>query len=878
MNRTLVATVLVLLAVGSALPVPAQTPPDIRDGWRRSTPEDQGLDPGVVQQILDQFRTRDVFETARGIVIVRHGVLVAEDYRGGFTNTTLKNVHSVSKSVTSLATGIALDRGLIPSVDTRLAELIPHYAHRLQDAHRSRLTLRHALNMTAGMAWSDSDPEFWNNVDSVDFVLTRAIVAEPGEEYAYSSGLSHVIAEANNHASGESHLAFIQRRLFNPMGITTATWDTDLSGRHWGGTGLRIRPRDMAKIGQLALQGGLWQGRRLVSREWVAESTSGQTVGIAGAPSYGYQWWIRPLGRYLAHGYNGQYVGVDPEADIVMTMITLSEQSPRPQETYRLYFEQLQDLARTGIRTGDEAEQRGRFTAVRAAGEPGANHLAIRVERRDGSDGGAALAYRTVNATARAGRDYDRIAGELRWEHGDDSPRTLQVSLVAHGDSRVTTEFELEFESMSGDMEAPPRMRLGIAPGGRAPGLAGAVEFTAEAFVGREGETAIVTVERRGGSDGAIEVGYATALHSAGENDFDPASGRLTWNDGEAGAREIRLPLAMDGEVERTELVDIVLHDAAGGPDLNETRAVVAIRDMTGGSGCTAGPQALCLNDDRFRVEVEWEAPNGNQGSGQVTQLSDESGIATFFSPDNVELVLKVLDGRGLNDHHWVFFGALTDVEYWLTVTDTLHDRVVVYRNPPGEVCGRGDTSAFLELAAAASSTAWAPGMAAPATLAAAPTGSTLAGPADAVRAGSVFVFADDSASTGPTAVAAARADTEATAEDCPANALCLQGGRFRVTASWATRDGREGQGAPLPGGDTTGYMSFFSPGNIELAVKVLDGRRHNGAFWVFASGITDVDYLLTVTDAATGDTRTWTNPNRPFCGLNATSAFPQDR
>ena len=155
----------------------------------------------------------------------------------------------------------------------------------------------------------------------------------------------------------------------------------------------------MAKIGQLALQEGLWEGRRLVSREWIAESTSGQTDGIADAPNYGYQWWIRPRGRYLAHGYNGQYIGVDPEADVVMTMVTLSERSPRPQETLRGYFEELQDLARTAIRP----ERRGRLTATEAAPTDGgaSNAFTLEVRREGGSDGAVTIAYRTLNGSAR---------------------------------------------------------------------------------------------------------------------------------------------------------------------------------------------------------------------------------------------------------------------------------------------------------------------------------------------------------------------------------------------------------------------------------------------------------------------------------------------
>ncbi len=824
------AAFVVLLSL-AAQPGLAQ-PPDIGDGWARSVPAHQGLDQGVVQDILDRVGSRPEFQTVRGIVIVRHGTLVAETYFGGFTNTTLKNVHSVSKSVTSLATGIALDRGLIPSVDARLADLIPHYAHRLEEAPKNRLTLRHALTMTAGLAWNDTDQTFWNNPDSVDYVLTREVVAQPGAEFFYSSGLSHVIAEANNRASGQSHLAFVQRHLFGPLGIRTATWDPDLSGRHWGGTGLRIRPRDMAKIGQLALQEGLWEGRRLVSREWIAESTSGQTAGIAGAPNYGYQWWIRPRGRYLAHGYNGQYIGVDPEADVVMTMITLSEQSPRPQETFRGYFEELQDLARAAIRP----ERRGRLTATTAALSDGNGPptIAIAVRREGGSDGAATIAYRARNGSARAGRDFRQTEGELRWEHGDTSPRTVRVPLLRNATATAPRDLRFEFEAMSGGIDIPRRMRIWIDPGGEPTNPAGSIEFTAAAFVGQEGGLTTVTVERRDGTEGDVAVAYRTAPRSAEEADFGAVSGRLTWRHGESGPREVTVPLMVDDEVERSELFDFTLSHVEGGVDLPEARAVGVIQDATATGGCRENDGALCLDGGRFRVEVEWDSQHdGDRGTGSLSRLSDESGIATFFSPDNVELVLKILNGRKLNGHHWVFYGALTDVEYWLTVTDTLRDQVVVYRNPPGEVCGRGDTMAFAE-----------------------PAGGSVA-------------------SVLPVPASVPSSSEEADG-DCASGALCLLDGRFEVTAVWTKADGETGAASPFPGAGTTGYMSFFSPGNIELAVKVLDGVAINNAFWVFAAGLTDVDYRLTVTDRVGGVSRTYTNPSRAFCGLSDTSAFPR--
>ena len=809
------------------------------------------------------MRTQSDYENVRGVVIVRHGTLVAERYFGGFTNTSLKNVHSVSKSVTSLAVGVALDRGLLPGIDARLADLLPHYAHRLAEAPKDRLTLRHALNMTAGLAWYDTDSAFWNNADSVDYVLTREVVAQPGAEFEYSSGLSHVIAEANNRATGRSHLAFIRKHLFGPLGITTATWDTDLSGRHWGGTGLRIRPRDMAKIGQLALQEGLWEGRRLVSREWIAESTRGQTAGIAEAPNYGYQWWIRPRGRYLAHGYNGQYIGVDPEADLVMTMITLSEQSPRPRETYRYYFEQLQDLAREAI----GPERRGRFTAAATAPEAdsGRRAFSIEVKRVGGSDGAATLAYGTRNGSARAGREFRRTEGELRWEHGDASTRSVEIPLLPGAAADAARHFRLEFESTTGGIDVPGPMRLELGPGGRPVNPAGSIEFTGPAFPGREGGEAVIAVERRGGTRGEVAVRYRTAPRSAADSDFVAVEGQFVWKDGESGARRVVVPLMADDEVERSELFDLVLSDVAGGAELPEPRVVGVIQDATAGPGCEDGDEALCLSGGRFRVEVEWQSQHdGSRGTGWLRRLSDESGVATFFSPDNVELVFKLLDGRGVNDHHWVYYGALSDVEYWLTVTDTLHDRIVVYRNPPGEICGRGDSKAF---AAAGGATGTSTAFASPSILPAPGTPAARSRP-PAIR------------SAHPARARRRQADAPPAAVDangvCRAGALCLLDGRFEVAAEWSTGDGRAGDGTPIADTDATGYMWFFSPGNVELAVKALDGTAINNAFWVFAAGLTDVDYRLTVTDTATGASKTYSNPSRPFCGLGDTSAFPQ--
>ena len=242
---------------------------------------------------------------------------------------------------------------------------------------------------------------------------------------------------------------------------------------------------------------------------------------------------------------------------------------------------------------------------------------------------------------------------------------------------------------------------------------------------------------------------------------------------------------------------------------------------------------AVCLQDGRFLFRVDWRSQyDGSQGVGTLRQLADESAVATFFDEENVELVFKLLDGRGLNEHFWVFYGALSDVEYTLSVTDRETGEFKEYRNPPGEICGRGDTTAF----SAGSSTASFP------------------------------------ASGLPDRVGAAQN------VGCPAGALCLQDGRFQVTATWSDpAKGETGVGTPIPDTDSAGYMWFFSPGNIELVLKVLDGRWLNDSWWVYASALTDVDYAITVLDTHTGASRTYTNnPARPFCGFGNIGAFPE--
>jgi len=261
-----------------------------------------------------------------------------------------------------------------------------------------------------------------------------------------------------------------------------------------------------------------------------------------------------------------------------------------------------------------------------------------------------------------------------------------------------------------------------------------------------------------------------------------------------------------------------------------------------GAGGCQPAADHLCLGGGRFRVEADWLDFQGHAGRGTAVPLTGDTGYFWFFSPSNVEVAAKVLDGRGLNQAFWVFYGALSSVEYTLTVTDTGTGLSRRYRNPPGELASVGDTRGFGPLGAFDVRRDAAP--------------PVPAGP--------------------PATLVSARTEPAAATGSCLADArtLCLSGGRFRVAAAWKDFQGHAGDGTAVPLTGDTGYFWFFDPANVELVAKVLDGRAVNQKFWFFYGALSSVEYTLTVTDTQTGAVKTYRNPSGHLASVADTGAF----
>jgi len=305
----------------------------------------------------------------------------------------------------------------------------------------------------------------------------------------------------------------------------------------------------------------------------------------------------------------------------------------------------------------------------------------------------------------------------------------------------------------------------------------------------------------------------------------------------------------------------------------DETQQTVTVGgDAPPSISCADGdPDAVCLIDGRFKVTVDWNnpRPEGGEGVGKPLAINPLPGQTTtgffwFFSPNNTELIVKVLDGRSINGTYWFFYGALSDVEYTIHVEDLDTGTMREYSNPPFQICGRADTGAFPDTEAAgltalledAGIPDLSDGVLVPLDL------------PDPVQR-SLALPGTGEGGTGEVLGGTCEGDSRT---------LCLLDGRFEVQVEWTNQRQTEttetGVGRAIPGTEETGYFWFFEPTNIELVVKLLDAREINGKFWFFFGGLSDVEYKIFVTDTVEGTVREYLNPAFQVCGQADDQAF----
>ena len=289
--------------------------------WQKDSPQNQGVDPAVLNDVHETFDSFPLLSS----VIVRNGYIVDEYYKDGYDENSVFVLNSASKSVTSALIGIAVDMGLIESVDVPISTYFPQVLE--NGGYWAEITIRHLLTHTSGIDMSDTADWYdWrSSANWVQYILDRSVTSRPGTVFNYSTGNTHLLSAILQQASGMTLEEFGKRYLFDPMEMNSASVSADAQGISDGGNGVSMNIYDMAKFGMLYLNGGEWQGSQLVSQDWVTQSTTVQFERDSGSADYGYQWWVRTFGdhdypAYFAQGHAGQYIFVVPDLQLVIAM------------------------------------------------------------------------------------------------------------------------------------------------------------------------------------------------------------------------------------------------------------------------------------------------------------------------------------------------------------------------------------------------------------------------------------------------------------------------------------------------------------------------------------------------------------------------------
>jgi CubicO group peptidase (beta-lactamase class C family) len=351
-------TMLVLSATVAAGPLEiTNAPPDRDDGWSVGTLREAGFDLGKFRQFNEKLQSGK-HHNAHAVVIEHDGKLVYEKYLSGqdqnwgrsighieFDFDVKHDLRSISKSVTSMLLGIALGDDAATALLRPVIEYFPEFADQVAPGSEN-ITLEQLLTMSAGYRWNEMDVPYSNNKndeirlysaqDPIQYVLTKALRDEPGKTWYYNGGSTMVIAAIVAKISGMPFLSFAEEKLFKPLGISDyewrglGIWQRNIPG---AASGLRLRARDLARIGSTMLNHGKWNGRQIVSAAWVRASSqrhieqSKPDWSIDGIYGYGYQWWH---GEFTGHwgeyttiagvGYGGQRLFVVPEKKLVITI------------------------------------------------------------------------------------------------------------------------------------------------------------------------------------------------------------------------------------------------------------------------------------------------------------------------------------------------------------------------------------------------------------------------------------------------------------------------------------------------------------------------------------------------------------------------------
>ena len=285
----------------------------------RATPESQGVSSAGVRAFVEAADAN--IDTLHGFVLVRHGKVVAEGWWSPQTADTPHVMHSLSKSFTSTAVGLAVAEGKL-SIDDPVLKFFPEDAPPKLSKNLQAMRVRDLLTMSTG---HQTEPKFNADEPWTKTFLAHPVEFKPGTHFLYNSPGSYMLSAIVQKVTGQTVREYLLPRLFEPLGIKEPNWMTSPQGISTGGWGLELRTEDVAKFGLLYLQKGMWKGKQIVPAEWVAQATARQMSNGSDPTKdwdqgYGFQFWRCRHGAFRGDGAFGQFCLVMPEQDAVLAI------------------------------------------------------------------------------------------------------------------------------------------------------------------------------------------------------------------------------------------------------------------------------------------------------------------------------------------------------------------------------------------------------------------------------------------------------------------------------------------------------------------------------------------------------------------------------
>lgn len=288
------------------------------------------------------------------VYVLHKGNVVAESYFTGhdeiwgdsvgirkFDAASLHDIRSITKSIVSILYGIALSEDLVPDTENSLLAQFPQYQDLVDDPDRQKISIHHALSMMMGVQWDESAP--YTSVknseiamerapDRYRYALDRSMINAPGENWVYNGGATTLIGQIIAQGTGKSIDEYAEEKLFSPLGITHFEWSKGSDGTPSAAAGLRMKASDLAKIGLMLINNGLYENTQIVPPSWLKRSFTAYTTTTENKLRYGYFWWLSPADDPLiwveGSGIGGQSLDLVKSSEYVSVIFAGNYNQP----------------------------------------------------------------------------------------------------------------------------------------------------------------------------------------------------------------------------------------------------------------------------------------------------------------------------------------------------------------------------------------------------------------------------------------------------------------------------------------------------------------------------------------------------------------------